>query len=69
MKLTRSTADVRKLNYTGTGANVSLTLPKEVSEILRRAGIEFVRVTTTTEGILLTPYREPELPEWAKEAE
>lgn len=67
MKLTRSSADIRRVRYSDTGANASLTLPKEVTEILRLADIEFVRVTTTTEGILLTPYREPELPEWAKE--
>ncbi len=67
MTYKRSSSDVRKITYTGKGENAHLALPKEVSEILRRAGIEFMRVTTTNEGILLTPYREPIIPEWARE--
>lgn len=68
--VTRSFADVRRLRESGgTGGNLNLTLPKEISQMLRRAGVQAVRVTTTSEGILLTPYREPEIPEWAKPAE
>lgn len=62
----RSFADVRKITFNGVGKNAHLTLPKEVSNLLEAAGIEYVRVTTTAEGILITPYREPELPDWAK---
>lgn len=63
---TRSFADVRKVTFNGVGKNAHLTLPKEISHLLEAAGIEYVRVTTTDEGILITPYREPELPGWAK---
>ena len=63
----RSYGTVRTLHETGSkGGNLSLTLPKELSTMLRQAGVEQMRVTTTDEGILLTPYREPEIPEWAK---
>jgi hypothetical protein len=61
----RSFSDVRRLSNLGN--NLSLTLPKEVSDLLKAAGIEAVRVSLTEEGILLTPYREPEIPAWAKE--
>lgn len=65
---TRSFANVRKLTFTGKGNNAHLTLPKEISALLQTAGVEFVRIETTREGILLTPYREPELPEWLTDA-
>lgn len=60
----RSYGNVRRLNDVGN--NLTLTLPKEISDMLRRAGVDTVRVTTTSEGILLVPYREPEIPEWAR---
>jgi hypothetical protein len=61
----RSFGSVRKLNFVGRGNNASLTLPREISQMLQRAGIKWVRVTTTTEGILVVPYKEPDLPDWA----
>lgn len=60
----RSYGDVRRLS--DVGKNLSLTLPKEISDMLRRAGVDTVRVTTTSEGILIVPWREPEIPAWAQ---
>jgi hypothetical protein len=62
---TRSFGSVRKLTFAGKGKNAHLTLPREISQMLERAEVKWVRVTTTTEGILVVPYREPDLPEWA----
>lgn len=60
--------NIRKLSIAG-GTNKSFVLPREVSDLLGRAGVEYIRISITDEGILLTPYwgEDPDdIPEWAK---
>jgi hypothetical protein len=64
----RSYGSIRTLAFTGKGNNASLTLPKEISDLLRNAGIRQVEAVLTEEGILLVPYhgRPSVVPKWAE---
>ena len=50
----------------GSRATIRVTLPPEISQVLVAAGVEYVDVSWSIDGILITPWKDPELPVWAK---